>query len=207
VGSRFLTIAVIVALVASCSSNASQPGPSPSPTPPTQLSSPPASASGAPSAVQTGPLTTGPNVRPGEKPPTIPAAAGRHTSPGAIAFAIYYFEAFDWSIATNDVSLIGDISSTECASCARVLRFFAELRRSGDVLRGGRTVVTDAGIAAGRFNYRGEVVVRVHTTQSAEFRGQPDSRSARVADRTTSTSLVFLNWRAGSWRVAEVAGP
>src|SRR5881628_647561 len=76
----------------------------------------------SPTPTQTGPLTTGPNVRPGEKPPEYPALARRHDGQGALAFAYYFYEAYDWGYATNDPYLVEQISDPHCAGCRKYVK-------------------------------------------------------------------------------------
>ncbi|MDT4945157.1 MAG: hypothetical protein QOH14_1890 [Pseudonocardiales bacterium] len=59
--------------------------------PPPDTPSASANSSPSPSPSRTGPLSTGPNVRPGEKPPVLPEAAKEHSPGGALVFAGYYF--------------------------------------------------------------------------------------------------------------------
>ncbi len=62
----------------------------------------PVSASPTLTPSRTGPMTTGPNVDPGEIPPAIdPIAKRAHASAGALAFAVFYIRALDWSQATS----------------------------------------------------------------------------------------------------------
>jgi hypothetical protein len=97
-----LTVGAV--LVAACDGGGSgHPSRSSGPVPSTGSSTAP---SLSPSPSRTGPLTTGPGVQPGEKPPVLDAEAKQHTASGALAFAIYYFRAYDWGIATNDAYLV-----------------------------------------------------------------------------------------------------
>ncbi|MDT4975986.1 MAG: hypothetical protein QOG98_1744, partial [Pseudonocardiales bacterium] len=100
---RFVGIVAILAmLAAACGGDGGSPKPSAS----AAATSPPTTA---PSIVATGPLSTGPGVLPGEKPPVLSDAATQHTSAGALNFASYYFTALDWSTATTDPYLVQEI--------------------------------------------------------------------------------------------------
>jgi hypothetical protein len=198
---RFLAFGLIAGLLVACTS--SKPGGTPTPTDtPT-----PSVATSTPTAPRTGPLPTGPNVRPGEKPPVLPAGARKRTDFGASLFGAYYFRALDWTIATNDDYLIRRISLDSCSACTRVRRFIAALNKSGDVLRGGRIHLQTFGTTTGTFNYRSERVVRVVLKQAAETRQSPSGATSRVAKASRDISLVFLNWTSAGWRVVEVAAP
>jgi hypothetical protein len=197
---RLAAIVLIAGLLAACTSGDAQPTPS------TSSIGSVSTDQTSPSPSQTGPLTTGPNVRPGEKPPEFPALA-RHAVTGAILFARYYVLALDWSIATTDSYLVRAISLPSCKACARVVAFIARLRRDHEVLHGGRLVPERAEEAQGVFNFKADVVVRIRAVESAETRAGPSGTPTPVAGRSTTTSLIFLDWTAAGWRVAEVAAP
>jgi Family of unknown function (DUF6318) len=126
VGCRILTIALIAVLATACTTRqdaATSTLPTPSTVDPIATATTP---SPTPSATE--PLTTGPNVRPGEQPPEYPALARRHTAQGALAFAAYYYEAFDWGYATNDPFLVASISARTCSACSKYIHRLQALR-------------------------------------------------------------------------------
>jgi hypothetical protein len=198
---RLAAIVLIAGLLAACTSGDAQPTPST-----TSIGSV-STAQTSPSPTQTGPLTTGPNVRPGEKPPELMPEAKQRTVFGATATAVYYFRALDWTIATNDSYLIRQISLPSCAACKRVIDFIASLQRTHDVLRGGRIDIKSFGQVTGHFNYKSDVVIRVVLEQGSETRQSGSAPPSTVAAAGRDTSLVFLNWTRFGWRVAEVAAP
>lgn len=82
--------------------------------------------------------TTGPNVRAGEKPPTL-AALGRTDSPaGALVFAQFWVRALDWGFATTDSTLPRRLYSPKCSDCARFMANFDDARAKSEHFLGGR---------------------------------------------------------------------
>jgi hypothetical protein len=162
-------------------------------------------ATGTPSP--TGPLTTGPGVLPGEKPPVMSADAKQHTPAGALAFAAYYFRAFDWSIATNDPYLVTQISAPTCTACQRVIRGLSPLRSEGASLKGGRIHLETAKVVTGEFRFKSDYVVEVSLTQAPEVITRKSSVPSTAAPATRDRSLVFVTWIGNGWRIEEVGAP
>ena len=196
-----VALSAVVGLTTACTSGH---GADPSTIPaPSSTTTTPAS----PSPSRTGPLTTGPNVAPGEKPPTLPEDATRHTPTGALQFAYYYYDAFDWSIATNDSYLISAISLPTCQACRRFINGLADLHSKGQVLRGGRVSISSASIVTGSFNFKSDYVVKMILDEGSETLEQADGTSATVAAAAKTTSLVFVSWLTSAWKIVEVAAP
>lgn len=199
--------AVVAVLLAGCTGHGDR-AVSPTPSlPPTGTSSPP-SPSPSPSPSQTGPLSTGPGVRPGEKPPVLSEDAKQHTPAGALLFAGYYFRALDWSTATTDPYLVEDISSTSCQACARVIRGLSELRAEGGHVRGGRINIVAAKLVTGTFKVKSDVVAEVAVNEDSVVLIRPSLAPSTSATAVTrDVSLVFVSWLSGRWRVIEVGAP
>jgi hypothetical protein len=161
----------------------------------------------SPSPSRTGPLTTGPNVRPGEQPPGLPDAAKEHSSAGALLFAGYYFKALDWSIATNDPFLVQAISASTCQACRRVIDGFRDLRARNAHLKGGRISLKTAKLVTGSFKFESDYVVQVTLTEEAEVLVPPTAKPTSVAPKTTDNSLVFVSFASERWQVIEVGAP
>jgi hypothetical protein len=199
---RFVGIvAVLAVLAAACDGGGNRPKPSDASTPVATA------ASTTPSAPRTGPLTTGPGVQPGDKPPVLPDAAKQHTSTGALLFADYYFKAFDWSVATNDPYLVESISGPSCSACQRVIKGLRSFANEGAILRGGRIHVQSAKIVTGTFRVQSEYVVEISLNQDPEVVSHPSSAPSRVAPVTNDISLVFVSWVGQQWQINEVGAP
>jgi hypothetical protein len=85
------------------------------------------------------PITTGPNVRPGEKPPTFPASLEKNLPSAAGAFAAYWEQTIDWSYATGDSTLARRAYSPSCSDCGRFMKTFDDARANRVHFLGGRS--------------------------------------------------------------------
>jgi hypothetical protein len=154
-----------------------------------------------------GPLLAGPSVRPGEKPPVLRADATQHTPTGALFFGGYYFKAYDWSIATSDTYLLDQVSLSVCSSCQDVIKAIHGVQRKHQVLQGGRIEVVGSQLVVGQtYDIRADEVVKVHTHQDA-YTLTSAGHAKTVGKSEDTSSLVFVAWRAGSWKVVEVTAP
>jgi uncharacterized protein DUF6318 len=204
VRTRFAAIVVVLAVLgAACGGGGGHSAESSDVAPTASGSS--TTATGTPSP--TGPLTTGPGVLPGEKPPVLSADAKQHTPAGALAFAAYYFKAFDWSIATNDPYLVAQISAPNCTACQRVIRGLSPLRSEGASLNGGRIHLKTAKLVTGQFRFKSDYVVDVSLTQAPEVITRPSSTPSTAAPATSDRSFVFVTWIGNGWRIEEVGAP
>ena len=179
----------------------------------TAISTPTGSATSASSArtttptpPRTAPLTTGPNVRPGEKPPTLDDAVATHDASGAREFAYYFFRALDWSIATNDAALVHPLVSSDCRRCAAAINNLDDLGRSHQKILGGRIRVEEASVVTGHFAFSADVVVKVSTYQSEERLVDQAGKVIHREPASSDVSLLFASWLQGSWKVVELGG-
>jgi hypothetical protein len=207
VGIRLLAIGLIAGLLAACSGGGADPDPTPAPTPSTRPSSvAPSSTPATPS--RTGPLTTGPNVRPGEKPPILDHLGMQRTDLGATVAGAYYFKALDWTIASNDDWLIEQLALPSCAACRRIHGGLASLQAKGTVERGGRIRVRSAVVDRSNREAGVDVAVRVVYDEdpvrlvASNGRVQTTQRAVRGV-----VALVLLRWVGMAWRVVEVTAP
>lgn len=160
------------------------------------------------SAPRTGPLTTGAGVRPGEKPPVENAAAHTHSELGAMAFARYYEQALDWSLATSDPYLLKQISAPTCASCNRYIANLENLRRGNGHVIGGRITIGTIGIAEGKHLVKADLVVKVQLEQSPMSVVRPSAAPSVVTSRAEHpSSYIHLLWANGQWTVTGDFGP
>jgi len=155
---------------------------------------------------QTGPLTTGPNVRPGEKPPVFPELAKHHTRAGALAFASYYFDAYNWGYAVNDSALVQAISDWACAGCRKYVNSLKSLHDAGGFLEGGRVTVLSKSLSEGEFNYQSDYVVEATVNESRILIRRPNTSTMRLPPVRHFRQFLFVSWKAGRWKLIEVAG-
>lgn len=203
VRSRFAGIlAVLFLCCAACDSGGHATPSSDSPV----ASSPPTTASATPT--RTGPLTTGPGVRPGEKPPVLGDGAKQHTSAGALAFGSFYFKAYDWGIATTDPYLVKQMSAPGCNSCKRYISGLDDLRRAKTYVNGGRIAIESNDLVTGSFRFKSDYVVAVVISEEALVEVPPSGAPTTTAPMTThDKSFVFVSWVGRGWRVVEVGAP
>ncbi len=159
---------------------------------------------GSPSPARTGPLTTGPGVVAGEKPPVMNAAA-RHRGPvGAIAFAHYYYEALDWSLATTDPRPLEGLNTPSCTFCDQRIDEIRRAGQSGAQVRGGRITVLSAQRETGSFSVKSDYVVAVAIVQTPGKIVDSAGRStSRIAGGKSSIG-VYVTWLAGRWQVIDL---
>jgi hypothetical protein len=157
--------------------------------------------------VPTGPLSTGPGVLPGEKPPVLSDAAKQHTSAGARAFAVYYIRALDWSFATNDTYLLEEVSSPACPACNRYIAALNGLR-DGEQLTGSRITIVSSRVVTGTFAVKSDAVVEFVLNDEAAVIARQSSPPTTVAPAVRhDKSLVFVSWRSSGWQVVEEGSP
>ena len=205
-GSRVLFLRVTLAVVATAalSSCSSAHHPATHTSSLTTSSSTITSATPTPSPSRTGPLLTGPGVLPGEKPPQLGPLEAPHDVGGALSFAIFYYRAYDWSVATNDPYLLSVVSSPTCTACARIITRINDLVRSRETLRGGRISLVRAGVSTERFSIHADEAVRVRINQDAYTVESTDKTQADTGRAETIDSLVFVSWVGSGWRVEAV---
>ncbi|HZC71511.1 MAG TPA: DUF6318 family protein, partial [Jatrophihabitans sp.] len=198
---RFAAFATFVLLVAGCTSGSGDASddtftPTSTYTPPTySISSSPTAPSVA---------TTGPNVRPGEKPPTLPAAGRTNTPAGAAVFASFYIRALDWGYATMDSTLAKSLFAPSCRGCARFASIIDSAREEGDHFTGGRISISRYELADNDRRMRAARAVDVtYAQQAVEQVAADGSVDARAPALTHLVRRVWLRWNSPGWTVVE----
>ena len=158
--------------------------------------------SATPSPVRTGPLTTGPGVLPGEKPPVEHELATVHSQAGGYAFATYFMEALSWSIATNDGWLVDELSSPQCATCKRYLQTIDTLHAKHESQRGGRPIVKSSHRLLGPLPYGAEVAIEYVIDDTAAILLPGNTTSHAHPNLHT---VIYLVWSGRGWTVREQA--
>jgi hypothetical protein len=162
----------------------------------------------SPSPSRTGPLTTGPGVQPGEKPPVLDAEAKQHTATGALTLAEYFVQALDWSAATTDPYLLKQISASTCEACQLDITQLEALAADGAHVRGGRTRIVSDRLVTGDFTIKSDYVVEIVTHDDAIVIVRPTaSPSTSVPGVERDKSLVFVSWLGGRWQIVGEGAP
>jgi hypothetical protein len=200
---RIAVFAVFALLAAGCTSADGQDSsftPTSTYTPPSYSVPPTTTAPSSPL-----PATTGPNVRPGEKPPTLPDVGNTNTPAGARAFAVFYVEALDWGYATMDSTLARSLFAKSCTGCARfVANFFDHERNLGRHYVGSRAQPTRAESVHNNRHDGATQSVDVTLTQQ---KGKLVDAAGRVVVREPAVARAvfrgWLAWRDGRWQIVD----
>lgn len=197
---RPLVVSIVgVLFFAGCGSSGDKPSPSPTPTATSNSATP----SAAPSPSRTGPLTSGPNVKPGETPPVLDKFAKQHSSAGALAFATYFIKALDWSLATTDPYLLKQISAPSCQACQRYMEQIESNRKTQTSFLGGRITINSVQLDFGSSSVKADYIVKFSLDQRAEVVHRPGLTASTVPASRNLTSYVFVSWIGGDWHVVE----
>lgn len=150
-------------------------------------------------------MTTGPNVRPGEKPPVYPDLAKQHTANGALAFAIYFMQSFDWGYATNDPSILGTLALSSCKGCVTYRQSLASVESKGERLTGGRLTPRSGQVLHEKFDFPADYVLDMVYDEEPVMISGPGHPSVTAAPALSGHhTLVFVRWASGRWRVADI---
>ena len=200
IGVAGLLVVVTSVAVACGGSGAAQPSPT-SPIASAPVRSPTAQVSASPIA----PATGGPNVRPGERPPTMPAAAKQHTQEGALAFAGYFYQVFDFSLRTVTTRALRNLSSDTCGSCAGHIKSIDDLRAERGHVRGGRILLRSIKRVTGTADVKADVILLASVDQEALVEIQANGSSTGSTEPTKATNYLFLSWQGNAWRMIEIS--
>jgi hypothetical protein len=187
-----------------CTSGGS--GPASSSTRPTTSAAASPSASATPT--RSGPLTTGPGVKPGETPPTRPPGSTAHDSGAALEFAIFAIKSLDWAIATTDSTPIRAVSTSACKTCATYIQTLDHLAATGGQIEGGRLTVHSAKVVEGASNIKSDQIVEFQVVQQpATIVDPPGTPTVESTLASTYTTRAYLDWTGSGWTLVEIAGP
>jgi hypothetical protein len=127
-----------------------------------------------------------------------------HSPAGAIAFAVYWFEALDWGYATTSSTLARSLFLPVCTDCERFMSNFDDARQRGIHFRGGRLSISEADIATNDRRHgadnAADVTIDVGPLQRIDSRGHVVARGAAT---NHVTFRVWLRWTTAAWRVVD----
>ena len=197
---RVLLLCLLTAAaLAGCTSE--QPAQGDTSTPTLSTYSPPTYAT-APAS--TPPITTGPNVRPGEKPPTFPASLEKNLPSAAGTFAVYWLQTIDWGYATVDSTLARRAFSPVCTNCTRFMSIFDDARAKGVHFRGGRMAISKWLIQPNDHRNGATAVIDVTLSIGAL---QAINRTGKVVEADPAEDRVmyrvWLRWTGTRWTVVD----
>jgi hypothetical protein len=191
-------LAVLVAGATASCTNANSDAPGPTITSTYQPHSHPTTPTNPP------PISTGANVRPGEKPPSLSSVGKTNTPAGALAFSDYWTRTLDWGYATTDSALAKSAFAEVCTGCARFVKIFDNARANGVHFRGGRSNVISSELQPNDHHNGATAVddisISIGALQAVDANGQvveTNPEHPRVVYR------VWLQWKATSWKVVD----
>jgi len=147
-------------------------------------------------------------VKPGEKPPELDARGTQHTDEGALYFAGYFVQALDWSIATNDATLIRHLGLSSCSTCNTYIAKLDSFQRgkNGHV-SGGRISITSERLVHGSSSITADEIAQFTLLQEPDVVYRPSSApSTDASTLSTEVRRVYVSWIDLSWKVVEMAG-
>jgi hypothetical protein len=149
--------------------------------------------------------TTGPNVRPGEKPPVRPELATRNSPAGAAEFARYWFAALDWGYATTDSTLAKSLYAHSCSECARFTGIFDLALQRNAYLVGGRLHVKTVRLTSSALRFGSSKTIDVTFAQDPVK--EISSAGKVLVSDTGSRRTVYRTWLkrvAHGWIVVDL---
>jgi hypothetical protein len=126
------------------------------------------------------------------------------TSGGAQNFAIYFYRAIDWSLATTDPYLIARVSAADCSGCNAYINRLSALAEAGGHVQGGRILVSGEQLSAGDL-VKSDYVVQVTLAQQPVVVIRPSAAPSTVAGQATGvTNDLYVSWVSGHWVALEI---
>ncbi|WP_375497152.1 DUF6318 family protein [uncultured Jatrophihabitans sp.] len=149
--------------------------------------------------------TTGPNVRPGEKPPTLERLGRLNTAAGADAYARYWMRTLDWAYATTSSAAIRNLYTSSCAGCAAFSRNIIDsTRAANEHFIGGRIVVTDSTVQANDGHAGATAVIDLTFNQTPlkviSASGRQDGEAPSIH---AGTFRNWLRWTGSRWTIVD----
>ena len=186
--------------LAACTSDPPAKGDASTPTLTTTYS-PPHYSTAPPS---TPPITTGPNVRPGEKPPSFPPSMNTDDRVAVDVYAKYWMQTLDWGYATTDSALARHAFLPVCTDCERFIKIFDDARAADEHFRGGR-ISFDSSTIQPNDHHNGadavsDVTVAVGALQTLDSNGRV-IKHARAIPRVTYR--IWMRWTSNRWYVVD----
>ncbi len=189
-GAALLTVGVLSTAGLSACTDDDTP-PSPSITATAKATSPGASQSPA-----------SPIASPAPTPPTAPKA--KPTRKNAEAFVKYFWDVYNYSYATLDTHLLGDLSGPNCAFCKDTIKAIKKLGNDDRSIQGSRI---ELGVAAAPPT--DPKVGLVIATTISESPGRTIDTDGSVVSRTKGVrdmkSEMAIDWTGDRWLVRDLA--
>lgn len=146
--------------------------------------------------------TTGPNMKPGEKPPVMPLVATTHTPAGAKAFAEFFIRTIDWAYATNSAKYMRHYYEASCIECRSAADAVDKAVREGHHFIGDRfTIRRSAVLNSSNASTVVDVYFDVSAAEVVDGKGRfVDGLGALNNYRERITTA----WRPSGWMVTDM---
>ncbi|SDJ05998.1 hypothetical protein SAMN05444157_1523 [Frankineae bacterium MT45] len=191
------TVLTAVLVVAACSKKES-------PKPVVTSAVPATSASPSAAALPTFP-TTGPDIKPGETPPTLSSETQANAPENAADFVLYYVAAIDWAYKSMDPQAIQKLSLSECKTCAgNIVDELVKDQGAGLHWAGTKTKVTAIAVDASAGANDATIVMRANLVRAPEQLLTASNSVVRNVTNTSGIYQFFLKWLSGHWMMSEI---
>jgi len=150
--------------------------------------------------------TTGPNLlHAGETPPVMPALAMMDSAPGAVAFAKFFMQTFDWGYATTSSTYVRHYFASSCAECSSAANGIDTSARAQQRFIGDRflNLVAVAVPVGARSDVDAAIKVDFAVT-GTEVVDKEGKEVQAVPPRETESVTVFLRWQVTGWVVVDL---
>lgn len=148
--------------------------------------------------------TTGPNVRPGEVPPTPDPVASENSAEGAQAFVAYYVRAIDWAYATSSPDFLRSYYATNCNNCVAFLDNVKEKTDQRYYYTGSRIRLNQVALVHNDNRMNAAYAVSAENAVSAGAVHAPNGRVISdfpAVDHFTLTT--WLGYENGKWVILD----
>jgi hypothetical protein len=149
--------------------------------------------------------STGPvaavDLRPPTRLPAVPAGATRPTPEGATAFALYWFDVLNYSLAHGDTEALVHVTGAGCRQCSGWLIAIAKWKAAGAQLEGGLTAPLS--LAIGPFDAASPVqFAATYLTTPATVTDAAGHSTSYPGGRTRGGLSVL--WSHDRWQMTDV---
>ncbi len=141
------------------------------------------------------------DLRAPSRRPAPSAIAKEPTEAGATAFALFYFDAVNYSLANLDTDLLASHTNAGCQQCTGYLIGIQRWKEQGARLEGGLTVPTDMAIGAFSATEPVQLAATFLTTPATVT--QRDGAAADYPGGRTRGGLTLLHAN-GQWQVTDL---
>ncbi len=134
--------------------------------------------------------------------PELGGEATQPTEAGATAFALFWFDALNYSLAQSDTDLLAGYTGAGCRQCSGYLIGIARWKDRGAKLEGGLTVPVD--LAVGPFSTTDPVQFAATFLTTPATVTEKDGNMAYFPGGRTRGAVTVL-WANERWQMTDIA--